>query len=512
MPRARLNAQIWKMSNEVRGAIEGWDFKIYVLGLLFYRFISEDFSHFMQGDENIDYAALPDDAITPEIKDDAIRTKGYFIYPSQLFAHLVTHANIGQPLNETLAATFTAIENSSVGFPSEPAIRGLFVDFDTRSNRLGTTGRERSLRLATLLKGVAALDFGNFQDSGNDIFGDIYEFLISNYSTQAGKSGGEFYTPACVSRLVAALALYGQTRINKIYDPTCGSGSLLLQAKQLFDAHCLDDGFFGQEINHTSYNLARMNMMLHGVDYTKFNIRLGDTLTNPAHTPDKPFDAIVANPPYSIKWAGSDNPALLDDARFAPAGVLAPKSRADLAFVLHALDSLSEKGRAAIVCFPGIFYRGGAEKKIRQYLIDKNYVEAVIALPQNLFFSTTIAVTVLVLSKHKPDRSTQFIDASHLFKKDGKNNILTDDHINQIVQAFAAKSDISHFAKSVANETIAANNYNLSVSAYVDTASPREEIDIDQIEAQIATEKLKRRQQEDELDAFVADLKKQMEA
>jgi len=510
MPRARLNAQIWKLSNEVRGQLDGWDFKAYVLGSLFYRFISEDFIHFMQGGEDIDYTSLPDDAITPAIKEEVIKVKGYFIASSQLFANVVARANMGRPLNEELAEIFTAIENSCLGFPSEPAIRGLFADFDTKSNRLGTTDRERSLRLSTLLKGVAALNIGHFANNHNDIFGDVYEFLIANYSTQAGKSGGEFYTPLCVSKLIARLALHGQTKINAIYDPTCGSGSLLLQAKQLFDAHAIEEGFFGQEINHTSYNLARMNMLLHGVNYTKFNICLGNTLTAPTHTKDKPFDAIVANPPYSLKWAGSDNPALLDDERFAPAGILAPKSKADLAFVLHALNHLSDKGRAAIVCFPGVFYRSGAEQQIRQYLVDGNFVEAVINIAPNLFFSTAIGVTILILSKNKPDTNTLFIDASHLFRKDGRNNILDEEHINQIVQAIAAKSDIARFAESVPNQAIAANHYNLSVSAYVDTACPQEEIDIDQIEAQIAIEKQKRRATEDELDVFVADLKKHM--
>ena len=336
------------------------------MGSLFYRFISENFSAYIQGgDTSVNYAELNDIAITPGIKRDAIKTKGYFIYPSQLFANVAANANSNDSLNTDLATIFTAIETSAVGYPSEHDIRGLFADFDTTSNRLGNTVKDKNTRLAAVLKGVAQLDFGNFKDNRIDLFGDAYEFLISNYAANAGKSGGEFFTPQQVSKLIARLATHGQTSINKIYDPACGSGSLLLQAKKQFDTHIIEDGFFGQELNHTTYNLARMNMFLHDVPYDKFNIELGDTLIAPHFGDDKPFDAIVSNPPYSVKWIGNEDPTLINDDRFAPAGVLAPKSKADFAFVLHALSYLSPKGRAAIVCFPGIFYRGGAEQKIR---------------------------------------------------------------------------------------------------------------------------------------------------
>ncbi|MGE4530965.1 MAG: type I restriction-modification system subunit M, partial [Acidithiobacillus sp.] len=368
--RAALQRQIWAIANDVRGAVDGWDFKQYVLGTLFYRFISENFAAYIEGDDDsIDYCELPDSVITPEIKDDAIKTKGYFLYPSQLFANVVKTAHSNERLNTDLAAIFSAIESSASGYPSERDIRGLFADFDTTSNRLGNTVRDKNTRLAAVLKGVAGLEFGDFAGHHIDLFGDAYEFLISNYAANAGKSGGEFFTPQQVSKLIAQLAMHGQSHINKIYDPACGSGSLLLQAKKRFDEHVIEEGFFGQELNHTTYNLARMNMFLHNVNYDKFNIQLGDTLIAPHFGDDKPFDAIVSNPPYSVKWIGSDAPTLINDERFAPAGVLAPKSKADFAFVLHALSYLSAKGRAAIVCFPGIFYRGGAEQKIRQYLV-----------------------------------------------------------------------------------------------------------------------------------------------
>ncbi|MFN5837780.1 MAG: type I restriction-modification system subunit M, partial [Pseudanabaena sp.] len=390
-------------------------------------------------DDSIHYAELPDSVITDDIKDDAIKTKGYFIYPSQLFANVAASANKNERLNTDLAAIFTAIESSANGYPSERDIKGLFADFDTTSNRLGNTVNEKNQRLAAVLKGVAGLDFGDFEGSHIDLFGDAYEFLISNYAANAGKSGGEFFTPQHVSRLIAQLAMHQQTSVNKIYDPACGSGSLLLQAKKHFDAHLIEDGFYGQEINHTTYNLARMNMFLHNINYDKFNMQLGNTLDNPHFGDEKPFDAIVSNPPYSVKWKGSDDPTLINDDRFAPAGVLAPKSKAEFAFVLHCLSYLSSRGRAAIVCFPGIFYRGGAEAKIRKYLVDNNYVETVIALAPNLFFGTSIAVTILVLSKHKPDSTTQFIDASGLFKKETNNNTLTDEHIAEIMGVFESK-------------------------------------------------------------------------
>ncbi len=505
--RAELQAQIWKIANDVRGSVDGWDFKQFVLGSLFYRFISENFSNYIEaGDDSVNYAALEDSVITPEIKDDAVKTKGYFIYPSQLFLNVAKNANDNENLNTDLAAIFSAIESSANGYPSEHDIKGLFADFDTTSNRLGNSVKDKNSRLAAVLKGVAGLNFGDFEDNKIDLFGDAYEFLISNYAANAGKSGGEFFTPQHVSKLIARLAMHKQTTVNKIYDPACGSGSLLLQAKKHFDNHIIEDGFFGQEINHTTYNLARMNMFLHNINYDKFDIALGNTLLEPHFGDEKPFDAIVSNPPYSVNWIGSDDPTLINDDRFAPAGVLAPKSKADFAFVLHALSYLSGKGRAAIVCFPGIFYRGGAEQKIRQYLIDNNFVETVISLAPNLFFGTTIAVNILVLSKHKTDNLTQFIDASGLFKKETNNNLLTAAHIEQIMEMFDSKEDVSHLAKSVDYTDIAKNDYNLSVSSYVEAKDTREVVDIQQLNAELKTTVARIDQLRKDIDAIVAEI------
>jgi len=488
--RAELQAKIWKIANEVRGSVDGWDFKHFVLGTLFYRFISENFTNYIEGGEdNVDYASLPDDVITPEIREDAIKTKGYFIYPSQLFVNVAKTANTNTNLNTDLATLFAAIENSANGYPSEDDIKGLFADFDTTSTRLGNTVENKNSRLAAVIKGVDELNFGDFEDNHIDLFGDAYEFLISNYAANAGKSGGEFFTPQSVSKLIAQLAMHKQTSVNKIYDPAAGSGSLLLQAKKHFDNHIIEEGFFGQEVNHTTYNLARMNMFLHNVNYDKFHIVLGDTLLAPQLGDDKPFDAIVSNPPYSLNWIGSDDPTLINDDRFAPAGVLAPKSKADFAFVLHALSYLSSKGRAAIVCFPGIFYRGGAEQKIRKYLVDNNFVETVISLAPNLFFGTSIAVNILVLSKHKTDSTTQFINVSgeDYYQKVTNNNVLTDAHIEKIMEMFDSKADVEHVAKTIDNTKIAENDYNLSVSSYVEAKDTREAVDIAQLNAEIST-------------------------
>lgn len=507
--RAELQAKIWRIANDVRGSVDGWDFKQYVLGTLFYRFISENFTSYIEGgDESIDYASLPDEVITPEIKDDAIKTKGYFIYPSQLFANVTKSANTNTNLNTDLAAIFAAIENSANGYPSEQDIKGLFADFDTTSSRLGNTVENKNKRLAAVLNGVAELNFGDFEDNQIDLFGDAYEFLISNYAANAGKSGGEFFTPQNVSKLIARLAMHNQTSVNKIYDPAAGSGSLLLQAKKHFDQHLIQDGFYGQEINHTTFNLARMNMFLHNINYDKFHIALGDTLTEPHFRDEKPFDAIVSNPPYSVKWIGRDDPTLINDERFAPAGVLAPKSRADFAFVLHALHYLSPKGRAAIVCFPGVFYRGGAEKKIRQYLVDNNFVETVIALAPNLFYGTSIAVNILVLSKSKTENKTQFIDASgeDFFTKVTNNNMLEEDHIRRIMEIFDTKEEVRYIATSVDNEEIEKNDYNLSVTSYVEFEDTREKIDIDELNKEIAGTVARIDELRKKIDAIVKEL------
>ena len=482
--RAELHRKIWAIADNVRGAVDGWDFKQYILGILFYRFISENITEFFNaaereaGDLDFNYADISDEEAEKDFRPNTVEDKGFFILPSQLFENVVENASDNENLNTDLANIFKAIEGSAVGFASEDAIKGLFEDVDTTSNRLGGTVAEKNKRLTDILKGIAEINFGDFQSNDIDAFGDAYEYLISNYASNAGKSGGEFFTPQTVSKLLARLVMDGTTSINKVYDPTCGSGSLLLQMKKQFEDHIIEDGFYGQEINMTNFNLARMNMFLHNVNYNNFSIKRGDTLLSPLHNEEKPFDAIVSNPPYSIKWVGDADPTLINDERFAPAGKLAPKSYADFAFIMHALSYLSSKGRAAIVCFPGIFYRKGAERTIRKYLIDNNFVDCVIQLPENLFFGTSIATCILVMSKNKTENKVLFIDASKEFKKETNNNILEEKNIDAIVEEFRNRTDVEYFSRYVDVSEIEENDYNLSVSTYVEKEDTREAIDI----------------------------------
>lgn len=478
--RAQLHAQIWKMANEVRGAVDGWDFKQFVLGMLFYRFISEQFVLTVEGgDSSIGYAQMADEEISAVERDTIVRRLGYYIAPSQLFGNVIRTAAQDTDLNTRLKNIFNAIEGSALGYPSEKQLQGLFADFDTTSTRLGNTVQEKTRRLLAVMQGVAGLDFGPFGEAQIDLFGDAYEFLISNYAANAGKSGGEFFTPQFVSRLIARLAGHGQREVRSIYDPACGSGSLL-QAGHLESQGRFSGNYYGQEINLTTYNLARMNMFLHGVNYSKFDIQHGDTLLRPAHKPRLGFDAIVSNPPYSVNWVGDADPTLINDDRFAPAGVLAPRSKADYAFILHILDRLSERGRAAVVCFPGIFYRGGKEQKIRRWLVEGNYVESVIALPPNLFYGTSIAVNIMTLSKAKSTRAIRFIDASgeDFYSKETNNNVLHPEHIRRIEALFASSEEEPHVARSVPFEEVAAQDFNLSVSSYIEARDTREAIDI----------------------------------
>jgi type I restriction-modification system, M subunit len=482
--RAELHRKIWAIADDVRGAVDGWDFKQYILGILFYRFISENITEFFNfaehedGDVEFEYSEISDEEAEQDFRANTVKEKGFFILPSQLFKNIVKTAKDNENLNTDLANIFKAIEGSAIGFPSEDDIKGLFEDIDTTSNRLGGTVAEKNKRLTDILTGIAGINFGNFQNNDIDAFGDAYEYLISNYASNAGKSGGEFFTPQTVSKLLARLVMDGKTKINKVYDPTCGSGSLLLQMKKQFEDHIIEEGFFGQEINMTNFNLARMNMFLHNVNYNNFSIRRGDTLLNPLHRDEKPFDAIVSNPPYSIKWVGDGDPTLINDERFAPAGKLAPKSYADYAFIMHSLAYLSSKGRAAIVCFPGIFYRKGAEKTIRQYLVDNNFIDCIIQLPENLFFGTSIATCILVMAKNKTENKILFIDASKEFKKETNNNILEEKNIRVIVDEFRNRSNKKYFSRYVDRAEIVENDYNLSVSTYVEKEDAREVIDI----------------------------------
>ena len=489
--RAELQRKIWNIADALRGSVDGWDFKQYVLGTLFYRFISENIVEFFNsaehesGDLEFDYVNLSDEEALQDFKPGTVEDKGFFILPSQLFQNVVKNAKNNPNLNTDLANIFRSIENSAIGYPSEDDIKGLFDDIDTTHKRLGETVAEKNAKLTAVLQGIADIEFGDIKDNSIDTFGDAYEYLISNYASNAGKSGGEYFTPQSVSKLLARIVMEGKERINKVYDPTCGSGSLLLQMRKQFEEHIIEEGFFGQELNITNYNLGRMNMFLHNINYNNFSLKRGDTLINPLHIDERPFDAIVSNPPYSTKWVGDGDPTLINDERFAPAGKLAPKSKGDLAFVLHSLYHLSDRGRAAIVCFPGIFYRKGAEKTICKYLVDNNFIECIIQLTDNLFYGTSIATCILVLAKNKTETKTLFIDASNEFKKESKNNILDERNIQNILKAFKDKNDVEYFAKYVDNSEIVNNDYNLSVSTYVEKEDTREKIDIEELHKEL---------------------------
>lgn len=488
--RDELHRAIWAIADELRGAVDGWDFKNYVLGTMFYRYISENLAHYINqgeheaGNADFDYARMPDDE-AEEAKEGLVNEKGFFILPSELFSNVCSKADTDENLNETLERIFKHIEESAMGSESESDFAGLFDDFDVNSNKLGSTVAKRNERLAKLLHGVADMNLGSVKDHDIDAFGDAYEYLMTMYASNAGKSGGEFFTPADVSELLTRLGTVGKTRINKVYDPACGSGSLLLKAEKVLGKEAVTNGFYGQEINITTYNLCRINMFLHDIGFDKFDIACDDTLTSPQHWDDEPFELIVSNPPYSIKWAGDSNPLLINDPRYAPAGVLAPKSKADMAFIMHSLSWLAPNGTAAIVCFPGIMYRGGAEKKIRKYLVDNNFVDCIIQLPSNLFFGTSIATCIMVLKKGKSDNTTIFIDATKECIKVTNNNRLTEDNLQKIVSAFARREEIKHFSHVASYEEIAENDYNLSVSTYVEAEDTREVIDIKKLNAEI---------------------------
>ncbi len=481
--REELHRAIWAIADELRGAVDGWDFKNYVLGTMFYRYISENLTNYINrgeqaaGNLDFDYARMSDlDA--EEAREGLVEEKGFFILPSELFCNVRARASMDVNLNETLERVFRHIEESAKGSQSESSFAGLFDDFDVNSNKLGSTVARRNERLAKLLDGIALMRLGSVDEHDIDAFGDAYEYLMTMYASNAGKSGGEFFTPADVSELLTRLGTVGKKKINKVYDPACGSGSLLLKALSVLGKDAVITGFFGQEINITTYNLCRINMFLHDVGFDKFDVACEDTLTNPQHWDDEPFELIVSNPPYSIKWAGDDNPLLINDPRFAPAGVLAPKSKADMAFIMHSLSWLAPNGTAAIVCFPGIMYRGGAEQKIRKYLIDNNFIDCVIQLPSNLFYGTNIATCILVMKKGKADNKVLFIDATNDCVKVTNNNKLTPENIQSIVNKYVDRKTLPYQTYLADYDEIVENNYNLSVSTYVEVEDVREEIDI----------------------------------
>lgn len=519
--REELHRAIWSIADSLRGAVDGWDFKNYVLGTMFYRYISENLTsyindgEFESGNTEFDYANLSDEEAR-EAREGLIDEKGFFILPSELFCNVQRKANKKETwkrsdgtemlLNEKLEEVFKSIENSAKGSTSESHFKGLFDDFDVNSNKLGATVGRRNEHLLKLLNGIADMKLGSVKDHEIDTFGDSYEFLMGMYASNAGKSGGEYFTPADVSVLLTRLGTVGKTSINKVYDPACGSGSLLLKVEKVLGEKAVKNGYFGQEKNITTYNLCRINMFLHDVGFEKFDIQCEDTLINPRHWDDEPFELIVSNPPYSIKWDGDDNPLLINDPRFSPAGVLAPKSKADFAFIMHSLSWLASNGTAAIVCFPGIMYRGGAEQKIRKYLVDNNFIDCIIQLPANLFFGTSIATCIMVMKKGKTDNNVLFIDASDLCVKVTNNKKLLPEHIDRIVQMFSRRENEKYLCRLVTYEEVKQQNYNLSVSSYVEQEDKREQTEIKKLNAEIREIVLREQVLRDEIDKIIMEI------
>lgn len=535
--RNELYRTIWTLANELRGSVDGWDFKQYVLGMLFYRYISENLTSYINkgewdsGNNDFDYAEIDDD-VAESIRDEMVQEKGFFIKPTELFKNLllkikkedkdakdkaekngmvVEIGDLDENLNEKLQEIFKNIEASAIGSPSEENFKGLFDDIDVNSNKLGPTVIKRNKRLKKLITVIGDMNLGDYQDNSIDAFGDTYEYLMAMYASNAGKSGGEFFTPQEVSELLTRIALLDnngnmKSEVNKVYDPAVGSGSLLLKFAKILGKDNVRNGFFGQEINITTYNLCRINMFLHDIGYDKFSIEYGDTLVDPKHWDEEPFEAIVSNPPYSIRWEGSDNGILINDPRFSPAGVLAPKSKADFAFIMHCLHWLATNGTAAIVCFPGIMYRGGAEQKIRKYLIDNNYIESIIQLPDNLFYGTNIATCIMVLKKSKIDNKTLFIDASKEFIKATNSNRLDSKNIENILNAYKNRKTEDHFTALIRQEDIEKEDYNLSVSTYVQSEDASEVIDISALNVEISKIVEHENALRIEIDAIIAEI------
>lgn len=492
--REELHRTIWAMADELRGAVDGWDFKAYVLGSLFYRFISENLTNYINrlqeeaGIEGFDYADMSDED-AEMAREQMVQEKGFFILPSQLFKNVCAVCEQDENLNMTLSNIFREIEGSAIGTDSEDDMKGLFNDFNVDSSQIGGDVRTRNKLIAKVLLRVKDMDLGSeFHENQIDAFGDAYEFLMTMYASNAGKSGGQFFTPQEVSELLARITAADGHEIRSVYDPACGSGSLLLKFSKTIGKNNPSLKYYGQEINPTTYNLCRINMFLHDINYDNFDIQLGDTLINPLHRDFEPFDAIVSNPPYSIEWEGSKNPLLINDDRYAGPGVLAPDKTADLAFTLHMLASLSESGTAAIVEFPGVLYRGGKEQTIRKWLVENNYVDTIIQLPSNLFFGVSIATCIIVLRKSaRPDNQILFIDASKEFVKNGNKNRLTPDNQNRIFQVFAERKEEEYFSRLVSIDDVLKNDANLSVSSYVEQEDTREAIDIEQVNANLAS-------------------------
>lgn len=485
-----LETQLWNIANELRGKMDADEFRDYILGFIFYKYLSEKqyiFANNLLETEAVkDYANLVDEGDLEAIKEESLQKLGYFLKPNEMFGFIAKKGNANTEnesnfILEDLESILVSIEQSTMGTESEDDFNKLFEDLDLNSTKLGRSAEARNSLIAKVLFHLDKIDFA-LQDANSDILGDAYEFLISEFASGAGKKAGEFYTPQQVSKILAKIVTTGKKRIKNVYDPTCGSGSLLLRVKREVEV----DEFYGQELNRTTFNLARMNMILHDVHYRDFDLKQDDTLEHPQHL-NLRFEAIVANPPFSANWKGKENPLNETDERFSQYGKLAPTSKADFAFLQHMIYHLADNGTMACVLPHGVLFRGSAEATIREYLIKElNYLDAVIGLPSNIFYGTGIPTCILVLSKcRKNDDNILFIDASNDCDKVGNKNVLKNEHIDKIVERYRERNSIEKYSKVVAIDEIATNDYNLNIPRYVDTFEAVESIDIDAIATEL---------------------------
>ncbi len=477
--RKILETKLWAIANELRGNMGADEFRDYILGLIFYKYLSEKVEEVANRELEADgvtfIEAIEDEELIVELREELLDTLGYFIEPKYLFRKLAQRAVNREMIIEDLGRAFKYVEESTLGRDSEDGFAGLFEDVDLINSKLGKTVVQKNKLISEVVKHLEEIDF-KFNDVESDILGDAYEYLIGQFASSAGKKAGEFYTPQQVSKIMAKIVTLGKGRLKSVYDPTCGSGSLLLRVAK--EAKVTD--FYGQELNTTTYNLARMNMILHNVSFKDFHIEQGDTLEEPYHL-NKKFEAVVANPPYSIKWNADD--LKLSDERFSPYGKLAPSSKADFAFVQHMIYQLDENGTMAIVLPHGVLFRGAAEGVIRKYLIEeKNYLDAVIGLPQNMFFGTSIPTCILVFKKcREKDSNVMFIDASNNYVKVKTQNKLIDEHVLKIVEAYEKRQEIEKYSRPVSLDEIRENDYNLNIPRYIDTFEEEEEIDLEEV-------------------------------
>jgi type I restriction enzyme M protein len=484
--KQHLERQLWRIANELRGKMGADEFRDYILGFIFFKYLSEKqqlhANHLLETEKVKDYHLITGEDDIEAIKEDSLEKLGYFLRPEELFSSITAKGNANKQeqsnfILEDLQAILNSVEQSTMGTDSEDDFNKLFEDLDLASTKLGRSPEARNTLIARVLNHLDAIDFG-LQEADSDVLGDAYEYLIGQFASGAGKKAGEFYTPQQVSKVLAKIVTLDKKQIKNAYDPACGSGSLLLRIAKETEV----GDFYGQELNRTTYNLARMNMILHDVHFSRFDIKQEDTLVDPQHLEQR-FEAVVANPPFSAHWKGKNNPLNETDDRFSQYGRIAPSTKADFAFVQHMVYQLAENGTMAVVLPHGVLFRGSAEEVIRQYIIkEQNYLDAVIGLPANLFYGTSIPACILVMKKCRVhENDILFIDASQHFEKVGNQNALTNKQVQKIIDTYQLRQTIDKYAYVATMDELAENDYNLNIPRYVDTFEEEESVDIEAV-------------------------------